>query len=895
MALTSGTKLGPHEILSPLGAGGMGEVYRARDTKLGRDVALKVLPEAFSKDAERMARFQREAQVLASLNHPNIASIYGLEESGSVRALVMELVEGPTLAERIGMSAGVGAVREPPLPLDDTLHIAKQIAEALEAAHEKGIVHRDLKPANVKITPEGAVKVLDFGLAKAVESTVSSGDPSNSPTLTTAATQAGMIMGTAAYMAPEQARGHAVDKRADIWSFGAVLFEMLTGQQAFPGETTSDMLASVLKFDPEWDALPAPTPPSIVRLLRRCLTKDRKLRLQAIGEARIAIEETLSGTADSSTGAYGRSEEARDQRSALQPWRRMLPWALVIALTIAVGSLALWITQRPRVATPGPILAYIPPPPENSFRVFGFGAGPVVVSPDGTRLAFSATGQDGVTRLWVRPLSAADATSVPGTEDASGPFWSGDSHSLAFFANGKLKTVDPDSGSVQILSESCWDRGTWNRGETILFTPRCPGPLDKIPASGGSPQPVTKLQSNEYQHGLPAFLPDGRHFLYVAEDKNSEPSIMSGSLDSSEQKPVLSGASQPTFASGRLLFSRGGKIFAQAFDPADLKLEGEATPVAESDNYSVSGNGVLAYQGGTAKARLEWFDPAGHPLGTMGEVAVYDAPRISPDGKHVLAGILDPKSPDAIDLWSFPAAGGVSTRLTFGPGGKRWTDWSPDGKYIAYSGRSDGKWAIFRKPSDGSGQEEVLYKAGDDIRGGSVVDWSPDGRYLSYDVYSLKSSHMENWILPLFGDRRPFQAAPLGDNQYDGNFSPDGHWLAYFSYESGRPEVYVVPFPDPGGKYQISHTGGWLVRWSKKNQLFFATMGNRLMEADLAINGESLQVKAIRPLFEMSLPNFGAPLFDVSADGQRFLVITADRTAASSITLLLDWTAGLKK
>jgi serine/threonine protein kinase/Tol biopolymer transport system component len=886
MVLTSGTKLGPYEILSPLGAGGMGEVYRARDPRLGRDVAVKVLPEAFANDAERMARFQREAQVLAALNHPNIASIYGLEESGGVRALVMELVEGPTLADRIA-----GA----PLPLDETLHIAKQIVEALEAAHDKNIVHRDLKPANVKVTPEGAVKVLDFGLAKAAGEPTASGDPSNSPTLTGAATQAGMFVGTAAYMAPEQARGHAVDRRADIWSFGVVLFEMLSGQRAFTGETISDVLASVLKSEPDWSAIPAFTPPPLVRLLRRCLTKDRKRRLQAIGEARIAIDEYLADPAGAMASPAIPSSGLQ-QASTPSLSRLRFVWALVILLTIVAGGLAAWIYSHPRAVGPGKVLAYIPPPPDTSFRSYGFGAGPVVVSPDGSRLAFSATGQDGVTHIWVRPLRDAEASLVEGTEDGSEPFWSADGRSLGFYADDKLKTVGVANGSVQTLAEHICDRGgDWNRQGIILTTQGCgSGPIVMIPAAGGTPQPVTKLQGDEYFHEYPAFLPDGRHFLYTASYLNNGPSIMAGSLDSMEEKLILKGGTRPSFASGQLLYIVGGKIMAQAFNPTSLQLEGAPMPIAENTNFSVSENGVLAYQGGTNQARMGWFDRSGNLLGSIGDVASYYSVKISPDGKQVLDDMEDPKG-GGTDLWAFPASGGVSTRLTFGTAEKHFAVWSPDGKYIAYAAKSGGTLSLLKKPADGSGQEEVLYAAGADFRSAALIDWSPDGRFLSYDGSNLKTGLWQNWVVPLFGDRKPFQPAPVNTSQYDGNFSPDGHWLAYFSYETGRPEVYVVPFPGPGGKFQISHSGGWVVRWGSKNQLFYATMGNRLEEADLEMSGNSLRVKSLRPLFEMNLPRVNDPLFDVTAGGQRFIVVTADRTTTNSITLVWNWTADLKK
>ncbi len=881
MTLGAGTKLGPYEIVSPLGAGGMGEVYRAKDTRLGREVALKVLPEAFARDAERMGRLRREAQVLASLNHPNIASIYGFEDSNNAHALAMELVEGPTLGDRIKTRA---------MPVEEALPIAKQIAEAVEYAHERGIIHRDLKPANIKLAKDDAVKILDFGLAKALESEMAPADISSSPTISRMATQAGMILGTAAYMSPEQAKGKSVDRRADIWAFGCVLFEMLSGKQSFGGETTTDILAAVVRGEPDWKQLPAATPPRIRSLLERCLRKEPKQRLQSMGDARIAIEEILSGgptPAESVPSIAGR-------RALLQ----RIAWPLVIALTLIDVGFAVWSELHGAAPAASPVLAYIPPPPDTSFRAFGFSAGPVVVSPDGKQLAFSATDQNGVTKLWIRPLSSSQATSLAGTEDAAAPFWSSDSRLLGFFANGKLKTVDLDNVSIQVLSDAfCPDSfgGAWGNGGTILFAPRCHGPLNQISSSGGSPRPVMKLEEGESEHGSPAFFPDGRHFVYAVLGKDRSNSIWAASLDSSEKILVLKDASSPKFASGYLLFVGAGRVFAQQFDPIHSRLSGSAIALAESQNYSVSGNGVLAYQGGSAEGRLEWFDRSGNPAGSIGETAVYVSAKISPDDAHVLADIEEAQS-RVSDLWSFPASSGVGTRLTFGPGRKAWSVWSQEGKYIAYTCFPNGKLGICRKPADGSGAEETLLTFADEIDFADAIDWSPDGRNLSFDVHTLKNSRWENWMLPLSGDAKQFQVAPTIADQYDGNFSADGRWLAYFSYESGRPEAYVVPFPGPGGKFQISQSGGWLVRWDKKNHLYFLTMGNRLMEADLAMSEKSVQVKSIHPLFQLAVPSSSTPFFDVNSDGSRFLVITAaDSAASQSITVLLNWEARLKQ
>lgn len=856
----------------------MGEVYRARDTRLGRDVALKVLLESVARDAHRVARFRREAQVLASLNHPNIAAIYGFEDSSSVHALVMELVEGPTLAERIKGGA---------IPLEEVLPIAKQICEALEYAHERGIIHRDLKPANIKLAKNDPVKVLDFGLAKALEGDAGTTDISSSPTISRMATEAGMILGTAAYMSPEQAKGKSVDRRADIWAFGCVLYEMLTRKMAFPGETVTDTLAAIIKSEPDWSQLPAATPSRIRELLQRCLKKDIKQRQQSVGDARIIIDEILSDATQPESAAAG-------PKPPLQGWQRAWPWSIAVVLAAIAALFAAGYAARSPQPKPA-IVSFIPAPSGTTFRSYGFGAGPVVVSPDGKQLAFSATDQDGVTKIWIRLLSSASVVAVKGTEDAANLFWSPDSQFLGFFANGKLKVVGLADGNVQVLTDADPGRkSAWGPDGTILFSRPERNSLYRISASGGSVVPATQLGKEESYHNLPAFLPDGKHFLYTSNNASGIANVSCraemASLDAMESKVVLKDACGASYAAGYLVFERNGEIFAQRFDPDANRLSGQATRLAEAASFSLAGDSVLAYQGVTETSHLEWFDRNGNPLGTTGAVAEYMSPKISPDRKQILAGIVDPQS-GTEDLWSLPISSGESTRLTFEPGGKVWSAWSPDGKYIAYANRA----AIFRKPADGSGEAETLLTLPSDEQRAAMVDWSPDGRYLAYDVWSVKNGIEEAWTLPLFGDKKPFQPAHISASQYDGVFSPDGHWFGYFSYESGRPEVYVVPFPGPGGKYQISHSGGWLARWATGGKLFYSTMGNRLMEADLALGPNALQVKAVHPLFEMNPPSMEMPLFDVMPDGTKFVVVTSDHPESSLITLLTNWTSLLKK
>ena len=622
----------------------MGEVYRAKDTKLGREVALKVLPETMARDAERMGRMRREAQVLASLNHPNIAAIYGFEDSGDVHALVMELVEGPTLADRIHSRA---------IAVEEALPIAKQIAEAVEYAHERGIIHRDLKPANIKLAKDDSVKILDFGLAKALQNETSAADISSSPTISRMATEAGMILGTAAYMSPEQAKGKDVDRRADIWAFGCVLFEMLSGKQSFGGETTTDILAAVVRGEPDWEKLPAATPAAVRNLLERCLRKEPKQRLQSMGDARIAVEESMAGA-----GAAEESKPSIFQRFGISEG---VAWLLFLTLSVFDIGFLIWSELHKTVQEGLPVLAYIPPPAGTSFRSFGFSAGPVVVSPDGSRLAFSATDQNGVTKLWIRPLGSSESSPIAGTEDAAAPFWSFDSRSLGFFASGKLKTVELDNGTIQTLSDTtCTNsEGAWGEGGTILFTPHCQGPLNQIPASGGTPRPVTSFEEGEFRYESPAFLPDGKHFVFATSDREHVHTIWSASLDKSEKKLVLKDADYPQYASGYLLFvGSGRRVFAQEFDPGSGKLSGPVITLAESTAYSVSSNGVLAYQGGSDQGRMQWFDRSGNPIGTIGQAGLYYSAKISPDGTRVLANNGDLNS-RATDLWVFPASGGV--------------------------------------------------------------------------------------------------------------------------------------------------------------------------------------------------------------------------------------------
>jgi len=884
----TGTTIAHFFVHEKLGGSNTGALYRGEDLALGRIVAIKFLREEITRDPERMARFEHEIRILSSLHSPYIASIYGLEESAGVRALVMEFVEGSTLADRTGKGA---------IPIPEALATATQIANALAYAHERGIIHRDLKPANVKALPDGSVKVLGFGLANAFEGEAAAPEADISETANRVAILARVLLGAPPYMSPEQVRGKPVDHRTDIWSFGCLLYEMLAGKPAFGGETVTDTLAAVTTENPDWNALPHGLSPKVLDFLKNCLRKDPALRLRNIGEFRSAVEEMPATEAAPQPAEPPAVLPAPLPVSSAAP-AGLLTWKLIAGFAVLafVACLGALIMLRPHKTQLAPMVAYIPPSPGTSFRSFGFGAGPVAVSPNGAKLAFTATDQQGVTRIWVRPLADDRATSVPGTENAALPFWSPDGKSLGFVADGALKTVDLVNGGVQILSRASYQsRGAWSQDGIILFEMSRGGPIYRIPEAGGTATFATNLQKDDPGDTQPAFLPDGKHFLYVALAGHVPQRIELGSLDSSDSKVLLENALYPAYAAGYLLFVRGDMVFAQPFDLSTTTLSGAAVPVARASAFSVAGNFVLAYQGGSADARLQWFDRAGNSQALLGDVAQYSAPRISPDGRRALISISGAQ-PATNDLWAYPAAGGVSTRLTFGPGDKYWCVWSPDSKSIAYAGYSNDQPAIFRQPADGSGAPEVLTILPPGYRTPAAVDWSSDARFLSFDAFNTSTNREESWVLSLAGDHTLVPAAAVSADQFDANFSPDGRWLAYFSYETGRPEVYVVPFPAGGGKYQISHDGGWDPRWSRSNQLFFLTLDDRLTEADITLAPNSLEVSAIRSLFQFSQPLFAGPLFDVTPDGARFLAVTsADSPDSRAITLLLNWPATLKK
>jgi Tol biopolymer transport system component len=883
MPLAAGHKIGPYQILSLLGAGGMGEVYRAQDTRLNRQVALKVLPPAFANDPERMARFTREAQTLAALNHPNIAAIHGIEGN----AIVMELVEGHDL--------------KGPLPIDEALPIARQIADALEAAHERGIVHRDLKPANIKITPQGAVKLLDFGLAKAINEDPD--DNSNSPTMSLAMTSAGVILGTAAYMAPEQARGKKVDRRADIWAFGLVLLETLTGRQTYTGETIADTLASVMKEAPDLAGLPASTPPAIRKLIGRCLEKDPVRRLSWIGEARHVIDDSISGV---------------QPEIAATPASKGTPlWATALLGVAALAGLAGTALHLRETRAVQPMVRFqVPPPEKGAFRNGGF-----ALSPDGRKLAFIASDQRNIPMIFVRPLDAVQAVPVAGTEGAaSNVFWSPDSRHLAFLVGSRLVRIDSAGGPSMTLCTTGGNPiigGAWSSQGVILYGTNTGG-LWRVSQSGGNCTHLTKPDTAHGEFALmrPSFLPDGQHFLYVTRRPNMNNYIYLASLDGGQPKKLADSnmagqyvPPQDASANGHLLFMRQGTLMALPLNPKTFDPAGEPAPLAQQVGsrlalgyFSVSQNGVLAFRSGGAGSQypLIWFDRSGKRGEALGPALNYSALALSRDGKRLaVSGYAEPNSSD---VWTMDLARGIPTRLTFNPWPEEYPAWSPDGAYIAYSAElaatGSAAWGIYRKPSNGSGSEELLYQEAARL---FVNDWSPDGKYILFGGSPRIAGPSQLWLLPLSGakpeDRKPISYVSGNAISGFGKFSPDGRWVAYTSEENGSAEVYVQSIPSGGGKFQISTNGGTQPVWRADGSELYYLAGNGYLTAVEVQTSSQFQMGKQTPLFYEQL-GYGityAARYAVTNDGKRILGAPAKEEADQPITVVMNWTAMLKK
>jgi Tol biopolymer transport system component len=890
MTLQAGTRLGPYEILSPLGAGGMGEVYRAKDTRLERTVAVKVLPSHLSASPETRQRFEREAKTISQLSHPHICALYDVGHDGDTEYLVMEYLEGETITDRLARGS---------LPTEQLLRHAIEIADALDKAHRQGIVHRDLKPGNIMLTKSG-VKLLDFGLAKAIAPPTLVSSFTALPTVAGGQnlTQAGTILGTFQYMSPEQLEGKEADARSDIFAFGSVLYEMATGKKAFSGTSQASLIAAILEHQPPAISIVQPmAPPALDRVVRKCLAKDPEERWQNAAD----LGSELKWIAEAGSQAGTPAPIAARRRG-----RERLAWvgfglAAVAAAVLGYG----YVRRAPGRAIPVRSAILIPPKIE---------LGMMALSPDGRLLVFSAYDREGRSSLWLRPLSDAEARPLKGTENATFPFWSPDSRSIGFFADKKCKRIDTTGGSpITICDAADGTGGAWNRDGVILIG-QSGGPLLRVSASGGTPSAAEKLDASlhETSHRYPAFLPDGRHFLYLAlnlagapDDKANQ--ICAGSLDSFDVKRIAPGIGNPAYASGRLLVPRDRNLIAQAFDASALAVRGEPQTVAQeignfgayfgSWQYASSENGFLVYaDGAPAPDRLLWLDRSGRQVGSVGDPGLYFQPRLSPDGKKAMIEIYEPNI-DKGELWILDLTRGTKARFTSGPAENFYGVWSPDGSRIAFSSDRSHQADLFDKATDGSTSEHPLLEAeGQKL----AADWTPDGRYvLFWDREPRGLRRVGLMALPLFGDRKPVTILErTAREDFSVRIAPDGRWIAFATDDSGRVEVYVTSFPNPVERWQLSTAGGTMPRWRKDGkELFYVSLDGKLMSVDIQ-GGKGFQAGIPKPLFEIAVPSeflHGYGFYDVTADGQRFLMKLPADLSAPPLRLIASWTALLEK
>jgi serine/threonine-protein kinase len=890
MTLTSGTRLGPYEILSPLGAGGMGEVYRARDTRLGREVAIKSLPAELAQDAERLARFEREAKLLASLSHPNIAGIHGLEEVGGARYLVLELVEGETLAARLARGL---------LAQDDALNVCAQVATAVEAAHEAGIIHRDLKPGNVMIKPDGTVKVLDFGLAKSGAATAASSNPnlSASPTITQAATTAGVILGTAAYMSPEQARGRATDRRTDIWSFGCVLYECLVGRALFEGDTVSDLIAKILQTEPDWSALPVETPSRVRALLARCLNRDAKLRLRDIGEARIALSEVAMDPGV----PVGNVAAASNRRG-----RRAIIMAGLVIASVLITVLAMRFLSR-APALPRVVLSVVLPKDQR------LDAGPendvLAVAPDGNAFVFAASTGTGNHRLYLRRFDRPENVELAGTDDAGNPFFSPDGEWVAFFANRHLLKTSVRGGTPVELAESgSYRGGTWLDDGSIVFTPTFASPLIRIPSNGGEGHAITTLDStrSERTHRWPCGLPGSKWVVFTVGVTNSpggydDASIEAVSIQSGERRVLAHGGYARYAPGGRLIFARNGSLYAIPLDPDDPRGGATAVPVLDGvlgvktsgvSFFDIAQSGTLVSVPGReagAEARLVWRDLEGKATALPGEPRNYQFFDISPDGKSALAQI-GAGGGDG-NIFMIDLSRGTANQVTFS-GHDGTPFWTMDGRDMVWSRVNNGRVEIAKRSVLGSDSALVLTRSNLPLIASDVL---PDGSAVVYSEYG--SVDADVWEVPI-GGGMPRALVQEPRSQSRGVVSPDGQWIAYVSDESGAREVCVRPMGRSGSRTQVSENGGISPMWSPDSRTLYYLSGGGLVEAPLSLRGGALVADSTHYLFDVQLVNSDGSVQAVGIDrsGRRFLVRTpeGEPNELREISVRLDWAASLK-
>jgi eukaryotic-like serine/threonine-protein kinase len=877
MSLQPGARLGAYEIVAAIGAGGMGEVYRARDTNLERDVAVKILPEAVAADVERLARLEREARVLASLNHPNIAAIYGLERMGGATALVMELAPGDTLAARLARGR---------VPADEAVPIALQITRALEAAHEKGIIHRDLKPANVVVSPDGKVKVLDFGLAKLADGSAAAGaDAANlslSPTIPHAGTMAGVLLGTAAYMSPEQARGKAVDKRTDIWAFGCVLFEMLAGRQAFPGETLTDIVAAVVKNEPDWTTLPPDAPAAARSVLARCLRKDPAQRLHDVADARIELERAFDDPLP------------RIARGGTAARAAAIPWILVTVLAIALAGS--WLAFRRTAVGPLPVMRLELNMPAG-VEAATTNTPNIAISPDGTRLAYTG-GVSGLRRVYIRRLDQYEETVLRGTETVNACAFSPDGKTIAFITSDRtLKKVSIADGLVSTIApEVDYQAGgvDWGADDRITFVRL--GNLWQVPASGGTAKQLTTPDADKNGfHSHPFVLPSGKAILFASVSGGDRTStrIEALSVETGRRRTIVEAGGAPAYSrSGHLIFFRGGALLAAPFDPERVEVTGPTFAVLDDLSLDQLGNpmiafssvGMLAYvPSANATKRLVWVSRRGVEEPITDRSRPYQNPRISPDQQRIVVEIAGG------DLWLHDSARSTFTRLTTGEtAGNTFAVWTPDGRRIVFRTLT----GIRTIDADGGGTSKM-------VAGTSVTDIpstiSPDGQTLAF-IRQVSSSGGDIYVMSLATDSQPH--AVVKTPGYDGGaqFSPDGRWMAYVTNESGQFEVYVRPYPEPDRKIQVSTNGGTHPKWNANGKELFYRSGNKMMAVDVSLSRD-LTLSQPRVLFEQRYV-FGSaqtiPNYDVSADGQRFLMVKDD-SASGRLNIVLNWFDELKR
>jgi serine/threonine protein kinase len=898
MVLSSGAKLGAYEIQSALGAGGMGEVYRARDTRLDRTVAIKVLPKHLSANPEAKERFEREARAISSLNHPHICTLYDVGHQDGIDFLVMEYLEGESLAERLKKGA---------LSLKESLKVGIEVCEALEVAHRQGIVHRDLKPGNIMLTQSGA-KLMDFGLAKpqamAAGGPASGAPPSFTAVAATATgpspisplTTAGTIVGTIQYMSPEQLEGKEADARSDIFAFGAVLYEMAAGKRPFEGKSQISLASSILEKDPEpLSALKPSTPPAFEHAVTTCLQKNPEERFQTAHDVKLELQWIATGSSSSAMAALPASPSI---------WRKRerLGWAIAFVIALALAVMAGTLLNR-SVPSAQVTRTVMNPPENTTLNLTGDSAGPPVLSPDGSSVAFTATKADGSTSIWVRPMDSLEARVVPGTENAIFPFWSPDSRSLGFFADSRLKTIDLNGSSAQVIADAPFGRGgAWGPGGVIVFSAGTQTPLMRVSVSGGTPVPVTTVDRAQHtSHRWPFFLPDGKHLLYLAihhePSKSANNALYYASLDGRENRALFHCQSNAVYAGGFLLFARGDQLMAQPFNPASGTLSGEPVSIAKGVMNDVTtwhmdasafGDGLLLVgNGGSGDWQLVWVDRSGKQISIAADkLTNLQTAAISPHGDRIVLQLDTGQS----DIWVLDVARGVRTRLTFGPALNAFPVWSPDGKWIAYTSDRNGHSNVYRKPSDGSGPEEILLS---DEQIVTPTQWTRDGKYLICDRGPAGSS--EIWALPLEGERKPSLVVPHAPNSFTtlGHLSPDGHWLTYTSSESGAPEVYVAGFHGPG-KWQVSASGGVQSKWSSD--------GKELYYMDPRFNLFAVPVKDVDGAMQFGSPqqlvsNWSSPqvFYDVSPDGKKILLDRVSQQVSQSVTVVTNFTAGAKK